>query len=86
MSRVIISRLIGKPSELYDNLNPDWAPTLHLGYHSTSSTDSTTLGSDSSRYERAMVRDAKRRQLEATTVNVSATMHMHIAMLMPSCL
>ena len=51
--------MIGKPSDLYDSSNPDWAPTLNLGHD-----ESALLGgnpdSRKSRYERAQARQRRR--------------------------
>ena len=47
----------GSPSALFDENNPDWAPSLNLGY------DSESMGSveaKSGRYERAVERSRKR--------------------------
>ena len=43
----------GAPSKLYDNNNPDWAPSLKLGYESI---DKTCIESRTERYERGMKR------------------------------
>lgn len=47
--------LSGKPSELYDDKNPDWVPSVNLGHNE--------MRCDPERYERAKRREAKRRKL-----------------------
>lgn len=47
----------GSPSTLFDENNPDWAPSLNLGYD-TESMDS--IEAKSGRYERAVGRSRKR--------------------------
>ena len=47
----------GKPSPLYNSANPDWIPSLNLGY-----TDGTT-GPDEVGYKRAQERAAKCRRV-----------------------
>ena len=52
---IIIS---GKPSLLYDETNPDWAPSLNLG--GAPEPESTSLA----RYERVQQRREKRRRFD----------------------
>ena len=47
----------GSPSALYDENNPDWAPSLNLGCESIST---HSIEAKSERYERAVVRSRKR--------------------------
>ena len=49
---------VGQPAQLYDELNPDWAPSLQLGWE-------LIQPESSSRYERNQQRRDKRRRLEA---------------------
>ena len=46
--------LSGAPAKLYDEANPDWAPSLKLGYERESE---TSMG----RYDRAVVRTSRKR-------------------------
>ena len=48
----------GSPSALFDENNPDWAPSLNLGYDSEPSMD--RIEARSGRYERAVERSRKR--------------------------
>ena len=45
----------GSPSALFDENNPDWAPSLNLGYEGMDS-----IEAKSGRYERAVKRSKKR--------------------------
>lgn len=47
----------GSPSTLFDENNPDWAPSLNLGYDSESM---DSIEAKSGRYERAVGRSRKR--------------------------
>ena len=47
----------GSPSALFDEKNPDWAPSLNLGYDSESM---DSIEAKSGRYERAVGRSRKR--------------------------
>ena len=50
----------GKPSTLYDDTNPDWAPSLNLGGAPEQEPTSSL-----SRYERVVQRREKRMRLDA---------------------
>ena len=50
---------LGKPSSIYDKDNPDWAPSLKLGYDCNKVTESSQ-----ERYNRAKERVVKRRRTE----------------------
>ncbi|XP_013393256.1 uncharacterized protein LOC106160983 [Lingula anatina] len=52
----------GKPADLYDETNPDWVPTLKLGYKSK---ERATLAGE--RYQRAVERKATRQKVEAAS-------------------
>ena len=58
----------GKPAELFDNENPDWAPTQHLGHDflvkASSSDEKTIAEKNKARYERHRERNIKRQILE----------------------
>ena len=56
----------GEPSKLYDNTNPDWAPTLKLGYVVDASPAGCASGND--RYERAV-----KRRRETPTADLSGS-------------
>ena len=47
----------GSPSALFDQNNPDWAPSLNLGYESVSM---PSIEAKSERYGRAIERSRKR--------------------------
>ena len=47
----------GMPAKLYDSNNPDWAPSLKLGYNKTGTQAECSLG----RYERAIQRNTRKR-------------------------
>ncbi|XP_038044401.1 uncharacterized protein LOC119719148 [Patiria miniata] len=52
----------GKPSALYDNTNPDWAPTVKLGH---SNIDGATATRDLERYQRRCYRQGQKSKLDA---------------------
>ena len=54
----------GQPSQLYDDSNPDWAPSLELNMGWVGSNDQPAHCSQS-RYERIQQRREKRRRVEA---------------------
>ena len=49
----------GKPCPLYETTNPDWVPSLRLGHNGSDS----KLTGNTSRYDRASARAAKRRKV-----------------------
>ena len=51
----------GMPVKLYDSNNPDWAPSLKLGYNKTGTQAECSLG----RYERAIQRNTTKRPAPA---------------------
>ena len=51
---------VGKPSSLYDDTNPAWAPSIHLGGAPKQERRATV-----SRYERMAQRREKRRRFDA---------------------
>ena len=51
--------VLGSPSTLFDESNPDWAPSLNLGYDSESM-NSTSMKAKTGRYERAVEKARKR--------------------------
>ena len=53
----------GKPSALYEFVNPDCVPSVKLGHRETKTI------SDTSRHNRSLVRDSKRRKVEAEVVS-----------------
>ena len=65
---IIIHVHVGKPSALYDNLNPDWAPTLKLGHQLLSQSD-TPDPAVQSRYDRARERLKRKRTREEMEVS-----------------
>ncbi|KAH7945743.1 hypothetical protein HPB49_015129 [Dermacentor silvarum] len=50
----------GTPSHLFDSTNPDWAPSLHLGY--------SVRQADADRYERSELRRQRKRRQRKTGV------------------
>ncbi|KAL5005852.1 hypothetical protein ScPMuIL_017010 [Solemya velum] len=54
----------GHASKLYDTNNPDWAPSLLLGYGTSSP---TTPASQKSRYERSIIRSGKKQLYSTAT-------------------
>ena len=66
----------GSPSTLFDESNPDWAPSLNLGYDSESM-NSTSMKAKTGRYERAVERAKKRTidevEQEESDVDIPAT-------------
>ena len=57
-TRVCLDHFVsGSPSALFDENNPDWAPSLNLGYDSESM---DSIEAKSGRYERAVERSRKR--------------------------
>ena len=52
----------GFPCKLYDADNPDWAPSLKLGY------DAGTSSKSRERYERAVERVARKRAIDESEV------------------
>ena len=60
----------GSPSALFDENNPDWAPSLNLGYEG--------IEAKSGRYERAVKR-SKKRALEPETDHEKQKAHDEIA-------
>ncbi len=60
--------LRGKPSDLLDETNPDWLPTLHLGHSKSGAMISTVQG----RYERRKARVAAKNEETAARNDVIA--------------
>ena len=56
----------GMPAKLYDSNNPDWAPSLKLGYNKTGTQAECSMG----RYERAIQRNARKRPAPADTDSI----------------
>lgn len=56
--------ITGHASKLYDTNNPDWAPSLLLGYGTSSP---TTPASQKSRYERSIIRSGKKQLYSTAT-------------------
>lgn len=54
---MLILRSLGKPAKLFDETNPDWAPSLLLGY--------SAKNTDPSRHRRLEKRRAEKRQADA---------------------
>ena len=52
----------GQPSQLYDDSNPDWAPSLNMGWVGS---NDQPAHCGQSRYERIQQRREKRRRVEA---------------------
>ena len=65
---IIIHVHVGKPSALYDNLNPDWAPTLKL-WHQLLSQSDTPDPAVQSRYDHARERLKRKRTREEMEVS-----------------
>lgn len=55
--------ITGRPANLFDVTNPDWAPTLHLGYDSPE--HNLRLRSSMERYERVKERDRRKKAVAA---------------------
>ena len=55
----------GSPATLFDSTNPDWVPSLKLGYEGDSSTAARQVGQVSARRTRAISRFRKRTIAEA---------------------
>lgn len=52
MNHVLVCPIIpGRPSKLFDDCNPDWVPTLHLGYE--------LKQASAKRYDRRKARSAR---------------------------
>ena len=56
----------GMPAKLYDSNNPDWAPSLKLGYNKTGTQAECSMG----RYERATQRNARKRPAPTDTDSI----------------
>ena len=56
----------GMPAKLYDSNNPDWAPSLKLGYNKTGTQAECSMG----RYERATQRNATKRPAPTDTDSI----------------
>lgn len=59
--RICSNHFINKPADLYDELNPDWAPTVQMGQDHKLKSPTPTK----SRYNRSLSRSAKKRECEA---------------------
>ncbi|KAJ8928722.1 hypothetical protein NQ314_018687 [Rhamnusium bicolor] len=57
-----LSTALGKPAELTDELNPDWAPSVNMGY------DKTLNANRMERFERKRKRLAEARVIEVLLV------------------
>lgn len=55
--------ITGRPAALFDVTNPDWAPSLHLGYDSPQ--HSLRLRSNMERYQRAKERNRRKKEVAA---------------------
>lgn len=63
----------GKPSDLYDKNNPDWAPSLHLG---GAPEPPSNLAQE--RYERAALISEKRRKASEAASQVTCCYELYI--------
>ena len=62
----------GKPSELNDRYNPDWVPSLNMGYNSTSTAQ---IASCHSRF----IRLQQRGRVKVSSIHEYIVVHMHSA-------
>ncbi|XP_077535604.1 uncharacterized protein LOC144147363 isoform X2 [Haemaphysalis longicornis] len=61
--------ITGRPANLFDVTNPDWAPSLHLGYDSPE--HNLRVCSSMERYERAKQRARRKKEAAAAKAQVS---------------
>ena len=62
----------GKPSELNDRCNPDWVPSLNMGYNNTSTAQ---IASCHSRF----IRLQQRGRVKVRSIHEYIVVHMHSA-------